>query len=295
MSLIDILFRREIVVNILTFDIEDWFHILDHGSTKTEKEWSNFEYRLDSNMDRIFRLLDKHQQKATFFCLGWVAKEFPHIIKKISDLGYEIATHSNSHQLIYEQSKKEFEVDLDISINRIEDIIGKKVRIYRAPGFSLTQNESWVFEMLIDKGIEVDCSVFPAKRSHGGFEKFVESKPTIIECTNGKLREFPINLYPLMYKKIIFSGGGYFRLLPYQVIEYMMNRSSYVMTYFHPRDFDKYQPMIENLSYIRKFKSYYGLGGALEKLDRLIENFEFYDISEAEANVDWSTTKSIYL
>lgn len=63
-------------MNILTFDVEEWFHILDNDSTKSEKEWANYEYRLDGNMDKIFSLLEKHQQKATFFCLGWVAREF---------------------------------------------------------------------------------------------------------------------------------------------------------------------------------------------------------------------------
>ena len=33
-------------MNILTFDIEEWFHILDNNSTKTEKEWSNYESRI---------------------------------------------------------------------------------------------------------------------------------------------------------------------------------------------------------------------------------------------------------
>ena len=69
-------------MNILTFDIEEWFHILDHDSTKSEKNWSNYEYRIEENMDRIFDLLDKHNQDATFFCLGWVAEKFPNIIRK---------------------------------------------------------------------------------------------------------------------------------------------------------------------------------------------------------------------
>jgi len=70
-------------MNILTFDIEEWFHILDNNSTKTEKEWTNFEYRLESNVDRILELLERKNQKATFFVLGWVAREFPQVVKKI--------------------------------------------------------------------------------------------------------------------------------------------------------------------------------------------------------------------
>ena len=282
-------------MNILTFDIEEWFHILDNDSTKTEKEWSNYEYRLDANMDRIFNLLIEKNQKATFFCLGWVAKEFPHILKKIDDLGFEIATHSNRHQLAYEQSKKEFINDLDSSIKRIEDVIGKKVISYRAPGFSIKSDNKWVFEELVKHGIEVDCSIFPAKRAHGGFEEYGYANPSIIDINGYQLKEFPINLYNILSKDIIFSGGGYFRLLPYWLIKTMMKNSDYVMTYFHPRDFDKEQPIIKELSLVRKFKSYYGLGSAFKKLERLITDFEFIDLNEAVENIDWKKIRYVKL
>ena len=57
-------------MNILTFDVEDWFHILDNESTKGEKEWLNYEYRIESNMNRILQLLSDSNQNASFFCLG---------------------------------------------------------------------------------------------------------------------------------------------------------------------------------------------------------------------------------
>jgi len=280
-------------VNILTFDIEEWFHILDNDSTKTEKEWSNYEYRLDANMDRIFELLDRKNQKATFFCLGWVAREFPYILKKIDNMGFEIATHSDKHQLAYEQNKEEFRDDLKLSINSIEDVIGKKVTTYRAPGFSLMEENKWVFEELVNQGIEIDCSIFPAKRSHGGFESYGTAKPSILELDGIRLKEFPINLYETMNISMIFSGGGYFRLLPYSFIKHMMNKSNYVMTYFHPRDFDSNQPVINELSAFRKFKSYYGLSSSFSKLERLIDDFEFIDLKEADFKVDWNKAKII--
>ena len=31
-------------MNILTFDIEEWFHILDNDSTSSENEWKNFSH-----------------------------------------------------------------------------------------------------------------------------------------------------------------------------------------------------------------------------------------------------------
>jgi len=85
-------------MKILTFDIEDWFHLLDHDSTKNISDWNNFESRIHSSMERIFKILEPTNQKATFFCLGWIAKTYPDIIKQISDKGYAIGSHSNFHQ-----------------------------------------------------------------------------------------------------------------------------------------------------------------------------------------------------
>jgi peptidoglycan-N-acetylglucosamine deacetylase len=280
-------------MNILTFDIEEWFHILDNDSTRTEKEWLNFEYRLDSNMDRIFELLDRKNQNATFFCLGWVAREFPHILKKINSYGYEIATHSDKHQLAYEQNRNNFKKDLELSIKSIEDCTGIKVKSYRAPGFSVKEENKWVFEEIVNQGIENDCSIFPAKRSHGGFESYGEANPSILSINDLELKEFPINLYPILNRNLIFSGGGYFRLLPYPMIKYLMRRSKYVMTYFHPRDFDPNQPIIEELSKFRKFKSYYGLSNSFNKLEKLITDFEFIDLNTAIKSIDWENVPKI--
>ena len=282
-------------MNILTFDIEEWFHILDNQSTKKEKNWNNYDYRLDANMERIFELLESNDQKATFFCLGWVARKFPHIIKKINSSNFEIGSHSDMHQLAYEQNKYEFKEDLKRSINSIQDITGKKVKIYRAPGFSIKDKNKWVLEELLNQGIEIDCSVFPAKRAHGGLPRYRYSSPSIININGRLIKEFPINVFRVFTTPFIFSGGGYFRLFPYPVIKYMMNKSDYVMTYFHPRDFDYNQPIIKELSPYRRFKSYYGLNNAFLKLERLITDFKFIDLKEAEEKVNWNSVKKINL
>lgn len=282
-----------IFMNILTFDIEEWFHILDNDSTKTEADWAKYPTRIHENMERIFQLLENTNQQATFFCLGWVARKHPDIIRSIADRGYEIATHSDLHQLAYEQNRTEFKSDLETSIKALEDVIGKKIRAYRAPGFSIKQENKWVFEVLAENGIEVDCSVFPAKRSHGGFEQFGVAEPCWIDIDGIRLKEFPINTFNGFGTPLIFSGGGYFRLLPYTVLQQLTKQSEYVMTYFHPRDFDAKQPMIEELSRLRKFKSYYGLAGCLGKLQELLTDFPFIDLASAEKLVDWNNAKTV--
>ena len=70
-------------MKILTFDIEDWFHILNNDSTRWPNQWSNFESRLEMNFDLIMNLLDDNNTKATFFILGWIAEKYPSIVKQI--------------------------------------------------------------------------------------------------------------------------------------------------------------------------------------------------------------------
>ena len=97
-----------------------------------------------------------------------------------------------------------------------------------------------------------------------------------------------MSTFSLLGRDIVFSGGGYFRLLNYQIIKHMMNKSDYVMTYFHPRDFDAGQPMIPGLSRLRRFKSYVGLKGSLNKLERLVDDFEFCNLKDADALISYS-------
>jgi polysaccharide deacetylase family protein (PEP-CTERM system associated) len=282
-------------MNILTFDIEEWFHLLDNKSTKTEHEWGKFEPRIDDNMERIFNILDNTNTKASFFVLGWIAEKYPHVIKSISDRGYEIGSHTTSHQLVYNQNRMTFFQDVDRSIKTLEDLIGKKIKMFRAPGFSITEENLWAFEVLYELGIEIDSSVFPASRSHGGMKNYGVARPSILDYNGVQLKEFPINTQPIFNSSIIFSGGGYFRLLPYSLIKKFTKDSDYIMSYFHPRDFDYNQPLIKDLPIHRKFKSYVGLKGTEKKLKNWLTDYKFVDISKADSLIKWSNVKTVKL
>ncbi|MCI1780152.1 MAG: polysaccharide deacetylase family protein [Bacteroidales bacterium] len=274
-------------MNILTFDFEEWFHILDNDSTRTADQWQNYEVRIYDNMARIFDILDRHKQKATFFCMGWMAEKYPDIVKEIARRGYEIGSHTRMHQLVYEQGKDIFEKDVDFSVRFLENLIGKKVKYFRAPGFSITEQTPWAFDVLTKNGIETDCSVFPAPRAHGGFPSYGKSVPSIVRYNGLSIKELPINYVTVWGKHLVFSGGGYFRLCPYLLLKYWTARSEYLMSYLHPRDFDAGQPMIKELPVIRKFKSYVGLKGAEHKLNKWLSDFSFVDIPTASDMIDW--------
>lgn len=282
-------------MNILTFDIEEWFHILDNASTQSEKEWSNFESRIHQNMDRIYRILDENNAQATFFCVGWIAEKYPEVIKDIVRKGFEIGSHTRMHQLVYSQTKSQFKSDVESSIKTLEDLSGKKVKYFRAPGFSITEETKWAFESLVELGIEIDCSIFPTKRSHGGFANYGTPRPSILSYNGVSIKELPINYSSFLSKSLIFTGGGYFRVLPYSLIKKWTKQSDYIMTYFHPRDFDTGQPIIKELSLARKFKSYVGISGAEAKLDNWLTDFNFIDVKTANSIIDWSKVPKVDL
>ena len=282
-------------MKILTFDIEEWFHLLDNDSTKSLKQWNNFDSRIRIGMDLIYDILEKTEKSATFFVVGWMAEKYPEIIREISDRGFEVGSHTHLHQLAYDQDRTTFFGDVEKSIKTLEDCTGKKVTSFRAPGFSITKNNKWAFEVLHELGITKDSSVFPAGRSHGGLPSYTQAEPSILKYNGIQLKEFPINTNTILGKPFIFSGGGYFRLLPYELIKSFTKKSDYVMSYFHPRDFDHEQPLVPGLSLPRRFKSYVGLKKCKPKLERWLNDFDFIDLQQANKKVNWAKTPIVNL
>ena len=197
-------------MKILTFDVEEWFHILDYSDVRNEKNWSNYESRIEANMEAIFEILNGSNVSATFFVVGWIAEKYPNIIKKISDLGFEVGSHTHYHQLSFELDRQSFLKDVERSIYTLENITSKKVKSFRAPGFSITEKNKWAFEVLYELGIEKDSSIFPAKRAHGGLPNYKHTMPSLLEYNGVQLKEFPINTFNIFNHPIVFSGGGLF-------------------------------------------------------------------------------------
>lgn len=282
-------------MNILTFDVEEWFHLLDNDSTRSEEQWKNYEVRIHENMERIFNILDDTNTKATFFIIGWIAKTYPELVKQIAEK-YEIGSHTMNHQLVWQQSPTEFREDVDSSVKFLQDLTGKPVKYFRAPGFSIRESESWAFEILHDLGIEVDCSVFPAHHAHGGFPSYGKAEPTIIEVNGKRIKEFPISCREMGGSHIIYQGGGYFRLFPYTLIKRWAKQDwDYLLSYIHPRDLDAGQPVVPGLSAARRFKSYVGLAGAEKKLRKFLKDFHFTDIATANSSINWTKARIIKL
>ncbi|MBO5541794.1 MAG: polysaccharide deacetylase family protein [Muribaculaceae bacterium] len=274
-------------MRVLTFDIEEWFHLLECDDTKTEQQWANYEVRIYQNVERILDILHQSHTRATFFVIGWIAKTYPDLVRRLSE-EHEVGCHTMNHQLVWQQSPQEFRQDAESGIKLLEDITGQRVRMFRAPGFSIRKTEAWAFDILSELGITHDSSVFPAHHAHGGMPEYASPVPSIIEHGGARIKEFPIRPHMVAGHPLMFAGGGYFRLFPYFLIKrWTRQLDDYLLSYIHPRDLDAGQPMIKSLPLTRKFKSYVGLGRAEAKLRQWLADFEFTDIATADAMIDW--------
>ena len=108
-----------------------------------------------------------------------MAEKYPRLVKQIDRCGHHIGSHSHTHQLVYQQSQAAFRDDLYKSKMVLEELISKPVTAYRAPGFSITEESGWAFQHLVDLGFEIDCSIFPAGRGHGGMPSFKAHCPAL--------------------------------------------------------------------------------------------------------------------
>lgn len=279
-------------MKILSFDIEDWFHIFDPAFDRKKLSWENRPSRVEQETEWLLSFLENHQLKATFFCLGWVAEKHPQLINKIHLQRHDLAAHSYLHQKVYQLSTKEFEADAEKSIKILEDITGEKVTAYRAPGFSFNDKTKWAFNILHKLGITEDSSF----KSGLIFNKIkIPNEPFFIKGDRFSMKEFPTRTFPIPGANVIYSGSGYFRLFPYQFIKSRFNASDYEMSYFHPRDFDNSIHQLFHGHPLLQLRYRLGTGRSGKNLETFVNDFQFITLSEANKMVDWDKAPVIQI
>jgi polysaccharide deacetylase family protein (PEP-CTERM system associated) len=291
--------------NILTFDIEEWYLQKAYFGGKKEKY---AEY--DRYLDLLLNKLDKQGYKATFFCVGGMATDFPEVVRKIEGRGHEIGCHSFRHVWLNKMTEKEVLEDTRTAVDALEQCIGKKVLSYRAPAFSIGNQNKWAFTALVECGIMRDASIFPAERDFGGFPQFGKKVPTMVFSSDVAIKEFPICTTTLLGHEMAYSGGGYFRFFPLNYIRREMSKSDYNMTYFHIGDlvpessgvagkgeYERYykEPGTLKNRYMRYIKTNLGKKKAFDKLMKLLELESFVSLEQADAMMNWSEAPSVVL
>ncbi|MBN1588206.1 MAG: polysaccharide deacetylase family protein [Pirellulales bacterium] len=277
------------ITHAISFDIEDWFHIVEIKASEDPATWPSFESIVQKRTRQILDILSEANVRATFFILGWVAEKYPDSVRMIAERGHEIGTHSFWHRKVYELTPDVFRKDLARSIDAIQNACGAKVYGFRAPSFSITPGTEWAFDVIREVGLVYDASLFPARRAHGGYP--CQLGPHLLQWGEGNtLPELPMSVMDLGRFRFCFSGGGYFRLLPLRLIERGIRRELKedrpTVIYLHPRDFATDCPVMPMPLY-RRFKCYIGQKTTASKLRKLLARHRFSTCYEVLRQRGW--------
>jgi polysaccharide deacetylase family protein (PEP-CTERM system associated) len=269
------------IIHALSFDIEDWFHIVEVKAVEDPSQWPALSAQsslVERYTDLILKICDDHKARGTFFMLGWIAAKHPALVKRIADAGHELATHSFWHRKVYELTPETFDQDIKESIAAITAAApGAKIRGFRAPSFSITPGTEWAFDVLLDNGVVYDASLFPAPRGHGGYA-CTRGVHTITTPKGRWMPELPMSIAHYGPAKLCYSGGGYLRLWPRWMIRRGVEQEAAAgrptVIYLHPRDFAPDCPRVPMPPH-RRFKCYVGMRSTERKLRVLLTDYRW--------------------
>ena len=268
----------ERIRNAMTCDVEDYFQVSAFAPYIDRASWPTRECRVEANMERILALYERHGVRATFFTLGWIAERYPAMVRRIVAAGHELASHGYGHLRASDQSRAEFDNDIRSSKALLEDIGGQAVVGYRAPSFSIGHANLWALDALHEAGYKYSSSIYPIAHDHYG----MPDAPRFAFYPNGPdgLLEVPITTVKLAGRNLPAGGGGYFRLLPYALSRWMMEKVNRedgepALFYFHPWEVDPGQPRPEGLGAKARFRHYVNIDRMERRLEQLARDFKW--------------------
>lgn len=288
------------LTNLLSIDVEDYFQVSAFEKVSPPTSWGGRELRVEANTERVLSILDEDGIKATFFVLGWVAERCPQLVKRITACGHEVASHGYGHKRVGQQSRVAFREDIRRSKTILEDLADAEVMGYRAPSYSISHQTPWAFDELLAAGYRYDSSVFPIQHDFYGIPDWPRFAGPISKGPDGRwfsgkppqnsvpLIELPITTLQLGRKNFPIAGGGYFRLFPYELTRWGLNRINQsekkpFVFYLHPWEFDPAQPRMAGIGWKSRFRHYFNLHKTEERFRKLLGDFRFGTIREGLA------------
>ena len=273
------------IVNALTIDVEDYFQVSALAPYIPREDWDRKDCRVEHNVDRILRLLDEHGAKATFFTLGWIAERHPQVVRRIVDGGHELASHGYGHERASKQSESTFLADIGRAKRTLEDIGGVEVQGYRAPSFSIGAGNLWAFDCIKRSGYRYSSSIYPIRHDHYG----MPDAPRFAHRRGDGLLEVPVTTTRLFDRNWPAGGGGYFRLMPYVMSRWLLQRVNQsdgqsAVFYFHPWEIDADQPRVRGVNLKTHFRHYVNLDRTERRLKRLLTDFRWGRIDDVVIN-----------
>jgi polysaccharide deacetylase family protein (PEP-CTERM system associated) len=270
------------IVNAFSIDVEDWFQVAAFAPYIDRKDWDSLECRVERNVDLLLQMLDKHCVKATFFTLGWIAERYPALVKRIVAGGHELASHGYGHARVGDLNAEQFSEDIRRSKAILEDISGDLVQGYRAPSFSIGEHTPWAHDSLRRQGYVYSSSVYPIRHDHYGSP----DAPRFPYTHVSGMVEVPPTSVRIGSKNLPAAGGGYFRLLPYSLSHWAIQRVNSlegqpVTFYCHPWEIDPNQPHVNQANIKARFRHYVNQAKMLSKIEALLKHFQWAPMNVA--------------
>ncbi len=271
------------LVNAMTIDVEDYFQVTAFAGLVSRASWDGWECRVVANTERALVLLAEQNVKATFFTLGWVAKRYPALIRRIVDAGHELASHGMDHILVTDQTPEAFLQDITTSRKLLEDVGAVPVIGYRASTYSIGAGNLWAFDLLHQAGYRYSSSIHPIRHDLYGMPdaprfSFFPRQGRV--AGEDGILEIPITTLALFNWRIPCGGGGFFRLYPYlfsrmawQWINQQENSPG--VFYFHPWELDPTQPRIVDAPLKSRFRHYLNIKRMPGRLQSLLADFRW--------------------
>jgi polysaccharide deacetylase family protein (PEP-CTERM system associated) len=264
------------ITNALTIDVEDWFQVSAMAPYIRREDWPTRECRVERNVDRLLQMLDARGTLATFFTLGWVAERYPALVRRVVDGGHELASHGYGHERASDLDRAALRADLDRAKKLLEDTGGVAVRGYRAPSFSIGHGNLWAFDTLAETGHAYSSSLYPIAHDHYG----MPDAPRFAHRRDNGLLEIPVTTVRMGARNLPSSGGGWFRLFPYPLTRWMIQRVNRddrqaAIFYMHPWEIDPGQPRVAGIDAKTRFRHYVNIGRTEAKLARLLGDFRW--------------------
>jgi polysaccharide deacetylase family protein (PEP-CTERM system associated) len=264
------------ILNILSFDIEEYFHCPAYDHLAPEA-WGDLEPRMAANLKKVMSMLGSN--KATFFILGWIAERYPKLVEEIHSLGHEVACHGYMHKSIWNLSPEKFSHDLLRAKKIIEKIIGTQIIGFRAPNFSITENTLWAINIVQSMGFKYDSSIFPVVHDRYGIQK----SPRLPYRLRNELWEIPLSTIRIGKQNLPFGGGGYFRLYPYWLTKYFISRTNQrnhpFVFYLHPWELE-HKKIVRPKSVLLWLRRNLIIGKTENKLKKLLSEYRFVSIRD---------------
>jgi polysaccharide deacetylase family protein (PEP-CTERM system associated) len=246
------------MVNALTVDVEEYFQAHAFERAIPPDTWERMPARVVANTRRVLGLLREAGAHATFFVLGWVADHHPALVREIVDGGHELASHGYAHQLLYRQTRPDFEADLERSLGAIARAAGGTSHVagYRAPAFSLTEDSRWALDAVRAHGLRYDSSILPVavrdggSALRGGKRYGLRGASRFAARVLDGLWEFPVSTVRFAGRVWPVAGGGYLRLYPLwltrRAIRRINDEGQPAVVYLHPWELDAEEPPVPN-------------------------------------------------